>query len=562
MASLPVNNNLNVLAAIANQTSGMPDNPKDDSGDSFGMVMSRVNSQTDNLQETQMVRISATAKASVNTAVMSTGVATAGSVKSAQKSMAESAESTGNDNVKQADTKAEANDDPDKNVSDKNASDKTVSDDKLSDSGVSDETKEAMNEAGENLVKEVAKEMELTIEEVEEVMAVLGLSALQLLDPDNMKQLLITLSGNEDHLSIITDGELYGHLQNLLNEVSLTLEDLQTELGLSEEELNGLITDVAVVVEETMAETETEVIPEIISETIPEMIPEMISETTPKMISETIPEMTSEEIQAHDEPVDQTAKTDEVNPEAVKDYAVTVHKDGETVKVKVTVDNASGDKNIKEEVTAEPKLQVETEHKSDSKDSFTQDKGEGNTQHGSLVMQTPIEQPVMNEIVQEQPFMEHYVDVDDIMNQIGEYIKLNLKADVQELELQLHPASLGNVNIQLTAKDGMITAQFTTQNEAVKAAIEGQLVQLRTQFDEQGLKVDAVEVAVADYRFNQNFSGNEENAGESAGNNKKNRRKINLNELDMEELPEDMEDSDRITAQMMAQNGNTVDFTA
>ncbi len=123
------------------------------------------------------------------------------------------------------------------------------------------------------------------------------------------------------------------------------------------------------------------------------------------------------------------------------------------------------------------------------------------------------------------------------------------------MELQLHPASLGNINIQLTAKDGMITAQFTTQNEAVKAAIESQLVQLRTQFDEQGLKVDAVEVAVADYRFNQNFSGNEENAGESAGSNKKNRKKINLNELDLDELPEDMEDSDRITAQMMAQNG-------
>lgn len=518
MASLPVNNNLNVLAAIANQTTSMPDNPKDDSGDSFGMIMSRVNSQTDNLKETQTVSISTNAKTSVNTAVISTGVATAGSVKSTQKSMTESAESTGNGNVKQTDAKAAENDN----------SDKTVTDDKISEEGISDEQKEALNEAGEKLVEEVAKEMETTPEEVEEAMEILGLSALQLLDPDNMKQLLITLSGNEDHLSIITDGELYGHLQNLLDELSLTLEDLQTELGLSEEDLNALIADMSVIGAET----------------------------------EVIPEVNPEEIQAQDdEMVDQTAKTDEVNPEVVKDYAVTVHKDGETVKVKVTVDNASGDKSMKEEVTAESKIQVETEHKSGAKDSSAQDKGEGNT-HGSFVMQTPIEQPGVNETVQEQPIMERYVDTQDIMNQIGEYIKLNLKADVQELELQLHPASLGSVNIQLTAKDGMITAQFTTQNEAVKAAIESQLVQLRTQFDEQGLKVDAVEVAVADYRFNQNFSGNGENADESAGSNKKNRRKINLNELDLEELPEDMEDSDRIAAQMMAQNGNTVDFTA
>ncbi len=464
-------NNLNVLAAIANQTSGMPDNRNDEQGDSFDMVMSRVNSQTDNLQETQTVRISAAAKASVNAAVMSTGVAAASSVKSVQKSTAESTENTGNDNVKQADAKATANDD----------SDKTVSDDKPLDSNVSDEKEEAVNEAGENLVKEVAKEMELTPDEVEEAMAVLGLSALQLLDPDNMKQLLVTLSGNEDHLSIITDGELYGHLQNLLDEVSFALEDLQTELGISEEELNVLIADMAA------AEDETEVIPE--------------------------------EIKPQDDLADQTDKAEEVNPEAVKDYAVTVHKDGETVKVKVTVDNVSGDKSMKEEVTEESKLQVETETKSGTKDSSAQDKGEGSSQ-GSFVMQTPVEQPVVNEIIQEQPFMERYVDAQDIMNQIGEYIKLNLKADVQELELQLHPASLGNINIQLTAKDGMITAQFTTQNEAVKAAIESQLVQLRTQFDEQGLKVDAVECAVADYRFNQNFSGNEETAGESADSNK------------------------------------------
>ena len=68
------------------------------------------------------------------------------------------------------------------------------------------------------------------------------------------------------------------------------------------------------------------------------------------------------------------------------------------------------------------------------------------------------------------------------------------------------PASLGSVNVQIAAKDGVITAQFTAQNETVKAAIESQLVQLRTQFEEQGIKVDAVEVTVANYRWNCFFS--------------------------------------------------------
>lgn len=557
MASLPVNNNLNVLATIVNQTSGMPDNQsalnarqEEVLKDSFDMVMSRVNSQTVSRQDSTAAttaKISDTAKNTVSTVVMQAGVAAGGnSAQNASKAAAakpgENTE-TGNDAVKQTDRSDVKNDN----------SDKTVSDENISDENISGEQKEAVEKAGEKLVEEVAEEMEVTPEEVEEAMEILGLSALQLLDPDNMKQLLVTLSGNEDHLSIITDGELYGHLQNLLNEVSLTLEDLQTQLGLSEEELNSLIADMAVVETETetVVEIETAVGVEV------EVIPEEIQTQTDVAVNQTAKpeEVNLEEVNLKE------VNLEEVNLEGMKDYAVTVHKDGETVKVKVTVDDASGDKSVKEEVTAQPKLQAETENKPDSRDSSGTNKGEGNAQ-SSFVMQTPVEQPMMNEIVQEQPFMERYVSTEDILNQIGEYIKLNLKADVQELELQLHPASLGNVNIQLTAKDGMITAQFTTQNEAVKAAIESQLVQLRTQFEEQGLKVDAVEVAVADYRFNRSFSGNEENAGEGSGSNKKNRRKINLSELDMEELPEDMEDSDRITAQMMAQNGNTVDYTA
>ena len=177
-------------------------------------------------------------------------------------------------------------------------------------------------------------------------------------------------------------------------------------------------------------------------------------------------------------------------------------------------------------------------------------------------MQMPTQQVDMNNVVQEQPIMERFVSTEDIMNQIMDYMKINLKGDVQELELQLHPASLGNVNVQIASKDGAITAQFTAQNEIVKAAIESQLVQLKEQFTEQGIKVDAVEVTVANYEFQQSFSGNEKEAGEEQNNGKKSHRRINLNELDLEELPDDMDDSEKIAADMMARSGNTVDYTA
>ncbi len=158
--------------------------------------------------------------------------------------------------------------------------------------------------------------------------------------------------------------------------------------------------------------------------------------------------------------------------------------------------------------------------------------------------------------------MERFTSTEDIMNQIMEYMKINLKGDVQELELQLHPASLGNVHVQIAAKDGMLTAQFTAQNEVVKAAIESQLIQLKTQFEEQGIKVDSVEVTVGNYQFEQNFSGNEKHPRERQSTGKKTRRNINLSEIDLDDMPEDMDDSEKIAADMMAKSGNTVDYSA
>ena len=148
------------------------------------------------------------------------------------------------------------------------------------------------------------------------------------------------------------------------------------------------------------------------------------------------------------------------------------------------------------------------------------------------------------------------------MNQIVEYMKVNISEDTQKMEMQLHPASLGTVNVQIAAKDGVITAQFTTQNETVRAAIESQMIQLKEQFEEQGIKVDAVEVTVANHAYgDQSFAG-QENMEQDKGNAKKSARRINLELLGEEDDLTELEDSERIAVEMMQANGNTVDYMA
>ena len=97
------------------------------------------------------------------------------------------------------------------------------------------------------------------------------------------------------------------------------------------------------------------------------------------------------------------------------------------------------------------------------------------------------------------------VDTQDIMNQIMDYMKITLDSDMDSLEMQLHPASLGTLQIQVTSKGGVMTANFVTQNEAVKQALESQMMTLQDSLNEQGIKVEAVEVSVATNSFDENL---------------------------------------------------------
>ena len=155
------------------------------------------------------------------------------------------------------------------------------------------------------------------------------------------------------------------------------------------------------------------------------------------------------------------------------------------------------------------------------------------------------------------------VDTQNIMRQIMDYMKLQVKPDVSDLEMQLHPANLGTLRIHVSAQGGVVTANFITENEAVKTALESQMIQLKESFAEQGVKVEAIEVTVQTHAFERNLDQGRGRGQNDTETEKKSRtRRINLNGLgDMEDI-EDMPQEDALAAEMMTANGNTVDFTA
>ena len=496
MASIPVNNNLNMLMNTVNQTAQTAGNKDALSAraeealkQSFDTVMNRVSTQAASKLDSS-VQVSKTVASDIVT----------GTTDSAKNTV---------DRNTTLDAKQHAE------AGKEEAARQTQDGEAVTEA--TDEQKDAVTEAADKVVKEVAEALDVTEEDVKEAMEVLGLTAVDLLIPENLKMLLVTLSGGEDAMVLLTDSDLYQSLQDLLGMVSDITDELQAELGISEDELNALIEKLST----DLKQAETEGIVDV-----------------------------NPAVQTDEEPT----------LEGMQDYTVTVQRDGQTVEIKVTVDDASGDKSTQEEVTAVPKEVHMPESKPGAKNAYSEQKGEGNAA-GNFLMQTPILEPQTSETAQAQPVMEPFVSTQDIMNQILEYMKINVKEGVQELEMQLHPASLGNVNVKIAAVDGFITAQFHAQNEVVKAAIESQLIILKEQFEEQGIKVDAVEVTVGNYHAEQSYSEQEEDAKEDKKSGKKQRR-INLGALDNDEMPEDIDDSERIAVEMMEQNGNTVDFTA
>lgn len=219
-------------------------------------------------------------------------------------------------------------------------------------------------------------------------------------------------------------------------------------------------------------------------------------------------------------------------------------------------------------LTQEPEI-LENQAAQNAQEEKAGDFGEkqeqaANGEHGNLLLQNLKEGNFLTQLQQTAQTEEAgQTDTQYIMRQIMDYMKVTVKPDSSDLEMQLHPQSLGTLHIQMAAKNGVVTANFITENETVKAALESQMVQLKENFTEQGIKVEAIEVTVQTHQFEQNLEQGRDGSGSreaEAGVGKRRTRRINLNTAFTEDEPQTEED--RIAADMMSANGNTVDFTA
>ncbi len=64
----------------------------------------------------------------------------------------------------------------------------------------------------------------------------------------------------------------------------------------------------------------------------------------------------------------------------------------------------------------------------------------------------------------------------------------------KSIELQLHPAELGSLTITLTARNGEVSAMIRSEKSETAEILHRQMEQIRAQLEDQGVKVDKIEV--------------------------------------------------------------------
>lgn len=142
-----------------------------------------------------------------------------------------------------------------------------------------------------------------------------------------------------------------------------------------------------------------------------------------------------------------------------------------------------------------------------------------------------------------------------IVEQVVRQVRIRVMPETTSMEMQLNPANLGRVHLTVATTGGIATATMVVENQMAKNALESQMITLKETFAEQGLKVEDVEVTVAEFGLKKENQQQQETSDE---------RKQNRRLRAEEDLPEDEEGvaDANITATERRDANSMVDYTA
>lgn len=403
-----------------------------------------------------------------------------------------------------------------------------------------------VDQAVEEFAKEVQKEVKELLgvddAQLEAAMKELGLTYQDLMDPVNLANLVMNLTGEEDQLGLLMNADF----QELMQNVEVLSKNLLQELGMTPQE----VAEVFAQLEQNAAQ-------------ITEEVPQQMQEVTDTQ-ADVLKVQQTDDVQITEQKSQVTGltETNAATAEAVESDG-NVQNVEEPVSQEVRVENdqtASQQEGQQEEapensMTTEDDASLLQQNDTTEKSIFTEHTFQQTVQ---TIRTDNITAAPTTAVPQNVVF-----NTLDVIRQVSEFTRVMYQGDTTSMEMQLNPENLGKIYVQVTAKEGVVTAHLAVQNEIVKEALENQTIQLRENMNQQGIKVEAVEVTIASHEFERNLEQNQQGSAQDEQReqaSKSPRRNISMNQLD--ELSGLMSEEEMLVAKIMRDNGNSVDFTA
>ena len=435
----------------------------------------------------------------------------------------------------------------------KSASDKVS--DVNSGNSVNSLNQKSIDKVNEKIADEVKDVLGIDDDTFANAMTALGLIPLDLLESNNLAKLVLFVNGSSDFTDLLTDE----NMMNQLNELSDILGNLNWE------DLTGMSkSDFLEGVEDFNAKSQTG------SDVFKEDAPALAQETA---VDAADSGNTSENVSAEEE--ESAANTNNVSAEeesAANTNNVSTEKKSVQGETTVNTSDNSSDTKVEVSVTkSEESSSQQSSYSSQSEDDMSE------VTHDQTISEDDVttdnQHTVRNDFIQNlnqavndtvqvaKPESVRMQQMVDIVNQVVERIKVSIGTESTSMEMQLNPEHLGKLLLNVSSKNGVMTAVFSVQSEEARAALESQMYTLRENLELRELKVDAVEVNVSDFDFShsdqQTMNGDQSKADNGNGR----QMKFEFDDESSEEAVSN-EEKEAVRKQVMRDNGSQIDFTA
>lgn len=332
-----------------------------------------------------------------------------------------------------------------------------------------------------------------SVEEIQGMMDTFGMQMQEIMDSAKLNQFVANLMGKHDVMQLLTDAEFSGMMKELVVAVNVEKQEFLDMFQMKPEQIRGLL-------DALQSEDGLNDVKQVMSETVADM----------KISSE--------------------------QDVLGKQNSILIEEQDSQKEIQKSVQNQVMKEEWKEiqDVTTNPTKNTESDSHADQNADFT---GEMlNKSNRNIMMSAKAEQSDAEDTVLNQDFsigmtgmMEHLqsaieevlpetnreIVANRIMSQITDSIRTQATPDMKSLEVQLEPENLGKVTVSIMSKAGHVTAEIAAQTQMAKEAIEGQLAILKENLQQQGVKVESIEVTIASHSFEENLEkGNESHAGQ------------------------------------------------